>query len=393
MIGLLIILPNRYISSFSPFSTPHTVNNDRCYTPKQTEEQETFDTLDTGKQPNILNDFTNVFKTDKNITEHNVFGGEVSGIKKTERIKKLKEICPFSIELADMETSDGKTYKSNQNLKELCDFGIEDIDSNNETDNNQNLKQLCDFVIDEVDGIDNSKSNTTANDQSLKKFINSLNGEDTDVIRKSESNNSKTNQEIKELFNFSLDGMGVEKAVSKPHKNVQSLKELCDFSLDSIGSTDRPSSRIIKNTQSLKELYDLSLNSFEDTARSGSNTFKTDQKVKEIYAFGIDELNGTEKSESNLDLPSLPSDIFDKDKVDTPDFDIPKGVSSIQSSNDISNSSINIEALLKDKPCSIDKNLEEALKNTDNKEYSLEDLLVSPRGNNNISKLYIDCLT
>lgn len=445
--GLVIFII--IIISFSQFSTPRTVNNDRCYTPKQKEDQFTFDTINTEKQTKILNDFTNALKNNENIEELCIFAGDAS--EKTESFKNLKELSPFGIDAIDgmekseidalktkdnlkdfdlkideidgMETCDSQIVECSQNL-ELCDFGLQEINSSNKTENsalktNKKLKELTNFgIVNNIEYVENnteinrkvkSKRKAVKSTQNQKELISHFALGSIEAFGKSDSNNLKSNENVKGLCDFSLDDINAEgRAGSKAHKNVKSLKELCDFSLDSIGSFERPASNNNKTNDSLKELYELSLNSFDDTARSGSNnTFKTHHSVKEldlnvndfndiansrskalkhksvsnICDFGID---GTDKSESNLDLQSLP----ERDKIDTPDFDIPKGViGSIQSNNDVSNTSINIEALLKDKPCTIDTNLEDALKNTDSQEFSLEDILASPRGN--ISKILL----
>lgn len=434
------------VSSFSPFSTPRSVNNDHCYTPTQKEDQITFKSINTEKQTKILKDFTNAFKSEENIEEISFFVGSEE---KTENFNNLKESCPLGVDdidgirktetkteiisNLDIDEIDAMDISDNSN-QNLCDFDIEEQQNiitkkeNIALESSQNVKELCNFAMEEIDSIVNAKSNVLKSNESLKDIINNMNREEIEGVGKFktkpvnsekslkelincieinkidafEKSDRKSSKNLKELCDFDLDNFSIEKSEKERNKNVQSLKELCDISLDSIGSIERPASITNKHNESLKELLDLSLNSFDGSVKSrnadnvkeldlslndfeglpnsGSNAFKTSRNIQELCDFGIDELNENEKSESNLDLPSL-SDVLERDKIDTPDFDLPKGVRSIQSQNDISNSSINIEALLKDKPCSIDINLEEALKNTDNKQFSLDELLVSPIGN------------
>ncbi|XP_047028574.1 uncharacterized protein LOC124636503 [Helicoverpa zea] len=280
--------------SFSPFSTPRTVNNDRCYTPKkyveQKEEQINFYSVNTEKQSEILKDFTDAFK----------------------------------------------------NNDVLKGFELDKVNHIDKSEHNE--KQINTFDIDEIDGKYEGKSKTDINNR----------------------NN------LKELCNYGLDDIdGVGKSVNNSVKQNQKLKELLDLSLDNIDSIDKPDSCTNKTNQSLGELCDLSLSNFDDSERSESNTFKDDRCIKQLSVF--EEINAIGKSVRGLELPNL--SILDKTKINVcPTKDV---IGSIQPA-EISNSSINIEALLKDKPCTIDRNLEEALKNTDNKEFSLDDLLVSP---------------
>ncbi|KAF9794033.1 hypothetical protein SFRURICE_010366 [Spodoptera frugiperda] len=275
---------------FSPFSTPRSVNNDHCYTPKkyveQKEEQISFETVNTEKQTKILNDFTKAFQNDENIKESESFENKVM-----EEPESFKSLYPFEadepIVHVDPVKSTEEPYKPNtKNIKEITSFAIKEIST----------KEIA----------------------------------------------------LKRTF---------------ANKN---LKELCDFSLDS--PIEKPDSN--KN-DSLKELCDATLNEFGEV--KSVNNAKNEDKV--INDFSIDEIDGLDKSVSNLDLPSL--DYSDKDRTSAMNF-YTENMGSVKSVAEMSNSSINIEALLKDKPCTIDRNLEEALKNPDNKEFSLDELLISP---------------
>ncbi|CAH1636985.1 unnamed protein product [Spodoptera littoralis] len=276
--------------SFSPFSTPRSVNNDHCYTPKkyvEQKEQISFETVNTEKQTKILNDFTKAFQNDQNIKDPDSFENKV--MEKPESFNSLKEFYPFAtkepIVNVDPVQSANEQFKSSKAIKDITSFGTKEMST----------KEI----------------------------------------------------ELKRTF-------------ASKH-----LKELCDFSLDSI---EKPDSN--KN-DSLKELCDMTLNEFGQVKLE--NDAKNDEKL--ISDFSIDEIDGLDKSVSNLDLPSL--DYSDKDRTSSMNF-YTENLGSLKSSNEMSNSSINIEALLKDKPCTIDRNLEEALKNPDNKEFSLDELLVSP---------------
>ncbi|KAJ8720116.1 hypothetical protein PYW07_012159 [Mythimna separata] len=388
--------------SFSQFSTPRSVNDDHCYTPKQKEDQMTFDTINTEKQTKILKDFTNAFKSDENLEELCIF---VGGNEKTESLKNLKELRPFGVDEIDrmrkteldalenktnlkelitdldideidgMDTSDSKTVESNEHLKELPDFGIEGINTNYKTDTNNKLNELCDFGKDDIVG---SREMAGQTNKGLKELITNLDIEEVEGMGKSVSKKTKSNQLLKEL-----EGNFTKGAIDDPRSD-QNLKELCDFSHDSLSATEKADYKILKKDKSLKEMCDINLDSFEE------NTTKN-RDIREICDFDIDDI---EKSENNLDLPTL-SDVLernntdipdfdmpqcvigsmrsnnedneasnssinieallkgapDKDRVDTPDFDIPKGaIGSTQSNNDASNSSINIEAFLKGKP-------------------------------------------
>lgn len=195
-----------------------------------------------------------------------------------------------------------------------------------------------------------------------------------DPVKSTEEPYKPNTKNIKEITSFATKEISTKEIALKRTFANKNLKELCDFSLDS--PLEKPDSN--KN-DSLKELCDATLNEFGEV-KSVNNAKNED---KGIGDFSIDEIDGLDKSVSNLDLPSL--DYSDKDRTSAMNF-YTENMGSVKSVAEMSNSSINIEALLKDKPCTIDRNLEEALKNPDNKEFSLDELLVSPPGN---KKLYI----
>ncbi|KAF9420743.1 hypothetical protein HW555_003091 [Spodoptera exigua] len=227
--------------------------------------------------------------------------------------------------------------------------------------NDQNIK--------EHDSFDNKVVGNTESFKSIKEFYSY---EANDPIAnigsiKSEKKPHKSSKHIKDLADYGTEDMSTKEVQLKRNFANKHLKELCDFSLDGI---EKPDSN--KN-DSLKELCNMTLDEFEK--RKLDNNVKNHEDVKMMCDFGADEIDGLDKSVSNLDLPSLE----DSDKGRTSGLNFyTENISSVKSNNEISNSSINIEALLKDKPCTIDRNLEEALKNPDNKEFSLDEILVSP---------------
>ncbi|CAH0686359.1 unnamed protein product [Spodoptera exigua] len=227
--------------------------------------------------------------------------------------------------------------------------------------NDQNIK--------EHDSFDNKVVGNTESFKSIKEFYSYEANDpigDIDPI-KSEKKPHKSSKHIKDLADYGTEDMSTKEVQLKRNFANKHLKELCDFSLDGI---EKPDSN--KN-DSLKELCDMTLDEFEK--RKLDNNVKKHEDVKMMCDFGADEIDGLDKSVSNLDLPSLE----DSDKGRTSGLNFyTENISSVKSNNEISNSSINIEALLKDKPCTIDRNLEEALKNPNNKEFSLDEILVSP---------------
>ncbi|KAJ8719504.1 hypothetical protein PYW08_011679 [Mythimna loreyi] len=370
--------------SFSQFSTPRSVNDDRCYTPKQKDDQLTFETINTEKQTKILKDFTNAFKTDENIEELCIF---VGGTEQNKSFENLKELSPFGVneidgigksdldslknktnlkelisdldidEIDGMDTSDSKTVETNEHIKELRDFGMEDINTiHNTTDTNKKLKELCNFDKDEINS---NRETAVRTNKSLKEFITNFDLEEIEGIGKN-SNKNKSNQLLKEIMGNlgkdSVDTFGKQdNNDSKSNRNLEclsaakkakSLKEICDIALDNFEDTVKTQSNTFKISENVKELRNLSFENedFENVSNTGIIKTKHYRDIKEICNFGID---GMEKSEINLDLPSL-SDALETNNTDIPDFDIPQSViGSMQSNNDVSNSSINIEAFLK----------------------------------------------
>ncbi|XP_026730297.1 zinc finger and BTB domain-containing protein 17-like [Trichoplusia ni] len=108
--------------------------------------------------------------------------------------------------------------------------------------------------------------------------------------------------------------------------------------------------------------------------------FKSD-KTKELCDLDVDEIDGIMKTDSNLDLPALD---LDKSQIDEQNYYIPElqinDLKTGKISDVVNADSIKLQAFSKDSKDTIDKNLERALKNTDNKEFSLDDILVSPPG-------------
>ncbi|CAH0625358.1 unnamed protein product [Chrysodeixis includens] len=116
------------------------------------------------------------------------------------------------------------------------------------------------------------------------------------------------------------------------------------------------------------------------------NAFKG-EKTKELCDLDVDEIDGIMKTPTNLDLPAFD---LDKSQINMQKYHIPEvpelQINDLQASkvNSVVNAdsidSIKLQAFSKDSKDTIDKNLERALKNTDNKEFSLDDILVSPPG-------------
>ncbi|CAB3221252.1 unnamed protein product [Arctia plantaginis] len=204
-------------------------------------------------------------------------------------------------------------------------------------------------------------------------------------------------------------------------RNNQSEKELCVFGTDEIDSEIRGNNfdmplieneevvnhYVVENEKSIeinihlpiieeeKSLNNLdlsslpsleSLPSFENEKSMNNLDLQIRDHEKSLNSLDLPNFD-TEKSINNLDLPSLPSIDNERSlnnldlltRLNTPNFYVPTdGTTYVTTSKEIE-SIINDKKSNKEKPCTIDKNLKRALENKDNKEFSLDELLVSPQ--------------
>lgn len=237
-------------------------------------------------------------------------------------------------------------------------------------------------------------------EQQLRKYFTSISpvrhhrdiNDFTDIIRNNQSEKELcvlgTDEINKEITENNFDMPIIENENAENNFTVNNEK--------SISNLDLP---IIEEEKSLNNL-DIrslpSLPSFDNEKSMNNLDLPVKDNEKSLNSLDLPSFD-SEKSINNLDLPSLPSidnerslsniyllrdnDENQEERLNTPNFYVPTdGTTYITTSKELE-SIVSNKKLIKDKPCTIDKNLEKALENKDNNEFSLDELLVSPQGN------------
>ncbi|XP_075976781.1 uncharacterized protein LOC142977005 [Anticarsia gemmatalis] len=377
--------------SFSPFATPRSVQNDHCYTPKrlsdQREEQNLqkyFTSISPARTYHSVNDFTDIIK-------------------------------------------------NNLGEKELCIFGTDEIDNpKTETRDNVEITGALDMPA-----IENEKTMDNFDIPIDKGLINTLdmpvlgNEKVIDNFNLIQEKPIKTSdmpliEDDKAMSNFDLPIMETAKTITDLHLPVINEKSL---DLPSLGSQQSINQLDLSNIDSEQLINNFNIPSIESGPSVNDVGFPVieEKEKKSMLNFDVPNIdNQTVNNESlieHLDLPSqkehllsefnIPS-VDDKKSIDldlrsienvpslgsfdtsmfsndksTNNFDVSmdgpiNNVSEAKEGTNYNTTSNEIESLIdkkviREKPCTIDTNLEMALKDENKTEYFLEELLVSPR--------------